>query len=96
MNPENWLNPAGSRPAPSKITAAAPLIFLEDYDINIARYLVQVVDILDEQSAPSPMKPQHYQACTTAQRINGAVNFFSILDGWWREGYNGKTWLGRS
>ena len=61
------------------------LVFLEDYDINLARYLTQGVDIWlntprppNEASGTSGMKAA----------INGVLNF-SVLDGWWREGYNG-------
>jgi starch phosphorylase len=59
------------------------VIFLEDYDINIARYLIQGCDIwlsnprrLREASGTSGMKAG----------INGVVNV-SILDGWWSEAY---------
>ncbi|MBM3708667.1 MAG: glycosyltransferase family 1 protein, partial [Actinobacteria bacterium] len=59
------------------------IIFLEDYDINIARYLVQGCDLwlgtprqLREASGTSGMKAA----------INGVINM-SILDGWWHEAY---------
>jgi glycogen phosphorylase len=61
------------------------LVFLEDYDMNLARYLTQGVDVWlntpripNEASGTSGMKAA----------MNGVLNF-SILDGWWREGYNG-------
>jgi starch phosphorylase len=60
------------------------IVFLEDYDMNIARYLVQGVDVwmnnprrLNEASGTSGMKAA----------ANGVLNF-SISDGWWHEGYN--------
>jgi starch phosphorylase len=63
------------------------LAFLEDYDMNIARYLVQGVDVwlntprrTREASGTSGMKAA----------LNGVLNF-SVLDGWWREGYNGSN-----
>jgi starch phosphorylase len=63
------------------------LVFLEDYDMNIARFLVQGVDVwlntprrTREASGTSGMKAA----------LNGVLNF-SVLDGWWREGYNGKN-----
>jgi starch phosphorylase len=63
------------------------LVFVEDYDMNLARYLVQGVDVwLNtprrslEASGTSGMKAG----------LNGVLNF-SILDGWWREAYNGKN-----
>lgn len=59
------------------------IVFLENYDINVARYLVQGVDVwlntprrLQEASGTSGMKAA----------ANGALNL-SILDGWWNEGY---------
>jgi glycogen phosphorylase len=61
------------------------LVFLEDYDINLARYLVQGVDIW----LNTPRRPNEASG-TSGQKaaMNGVLNF-SILDGWWREGYNG-------
>src|SRR5829696_5686567 len=59
------------------------MVFLENYDINIARYLVQGVDVWlntprrgMEASGTSGMKAA----------VNGVPNC-SILDGWWVEGY---------
>ncbi len=63
------------------------LIFLEDYDMNIARYLVQGVDIWMN----NPRRPNEASGTSGMKAaLNGALNF-SILDGWWREGYNGKN-----
>ena len=63
------------------------LVFLEDYDIHLARYLVQGVDVW----LNSPRQPMEASG-TSGQKaaLNGALNF-SVLDGWWREGYNGKN-----
>ncbi len=61
------------------------LVFVEDYDMNLARYLVQGVDIWMN----TPRRP--YEASGTSgmkAAVNGALNF-SVLDGWWREAYNG-------
>ena len=61
------------------------LVFLEDYDLNLARYLIQGVDVW----LNTPRRPN--EACGTSGQkaaINGVLNF-SVLDGWWREGYNG-------
>jgi len=63
------------------------LVFLEDYDMNLARYLVQGVDIWMN----TPRRP--YEASGTSgmkAALNGALNF-SVLDGWWREAYNGTN-----
>ncbi|MBM3145214.1 MAG: glycosyltransferase family 1 protein [Chloroflexi bacterium] len=61
------------------------LVFLEDYDMNLARYLVQGVDVW----LNTPRRPNEASG-TSGQKaaLNGALNF-SVLDGWWREGYNG-------
>lgn len=63
------------------------LVFLEDYDINLARYLVQGVDVW--LNTP---RPPNEASGTSGQKaaLNGALNL-SILDGWWREGYNGAN-----
>jgi starch phosphorylase len=63
------------------------LVFLEDYDINLARYLVQGVDVW----LNTPRRPNEASG-TSGQKaaLNGALNF-SVLDGWWREGFNGKN-----
>jgi starch phosphorylase len=63
------------------------VVLLEDYDINVARYLVQGVDVW----LNNPRRP--YEASGTSgmkAALNGAPNF-SVLDGWWAEGYNGRN-----
>ncbi len=60
------------------------IVFLEDYDISIARQLVQGVDIW----LNNPRRP--LEACGTSgmkSTANGALNL-SVLDGWWVEGFN--------
>jgi starch phosphorylase len=60
------------------------IIFLEDYDMNVARYLVQGADAW----LNTPRRP--FEACGTSgmkAAINGVINI-SILDGWWNEGYS--------
>jgi starch phosphorylase len=61
------------------------LIFLEDYDITW-RYLVQGVDVW-MNTPRRPMKPPVLGHESRPQR---RLNF-SILDGWWREGFNGEN-----
>lgn len=60
------------------------LVFLEDYDMNLARYLIQGVDVW----LNTPRRPLEASG-TSGQKaaMNGVLNF-SVLDGWWREGYN--------
>jgi starch phosphorylase len=64
--------------------SAGRVVFLEDYDIPLARALVQGVDVWlnlprrrEEASGTSGMKAA----------LNGALNL-SVLDGWWDEGYD--------
>jgi starch phosphorylase len=60
------------------------IVFLENYDINIARYMVQGCDVW----LNTPRRP--YEACGTSgmkAAANGGLNL-SILDGWWCEGYD--------
>jgi starch phosphorylase len=63
------------------------LVFLEDYDMNLARYLVQGVDVW----LNTPRRPNEASG-TSGQKaaLNGVLNF-SVLDGWWQEGYNGHN-----
>jgi len=61
------------------------IAFIEDYDLQVARYLVQGVDVW----LNTPRRP--YEASGTSGQkaaINGIPNL-SVLDGWWAEGYNG-------
>jgi len=62
-------------------------VFLEDYDQEIARQLVQSVDVW----LNVPRRPQEASG-TSGQKvgINGGLNL-SILDGWWLEGYEGSN-----
>jgi len=64
---------------------AGRLAFIEDYDINVGRHLVQGVDVWIN----NPRRP--LEACgTSGQKVvlNGGLNL-SILDGWWAEAYDG-------
>src|ERR671919_1732616 len=62
-------------------------VFIEDYDMEIARVLVQGVDVW----LNNPRRP--LEACGTSgmkAALNGAVNC-SVLDGWWDECYDGTN-----
>ena len=59
------------------------IVFLEDYDINVARYLVRGVDVWLNTPRP-PMEASGTSGMKAA--INGALNM-STFDGWWCEGY---------
>lgn len=63
------------------------MVFLEDYNMAIARYLVQGVDVWMN----TPRRPNEASGTSGMKAaMNGCLNF-SILDGWWAEGYNGKN-----
>ncbi len=63
------------------------LVFLEDYDMNLARYLVQGVDVWMN----NPRRPNEASGTSGMKAaLNGVLNF-SVLDGWWREAYNGHN-----
>ncbi len=60
------------------------VVFLEDYDLNVARYLVQGVDVW----LNTPRRPMEASGTSGMKAAcNGGLNM-SILDGWWDEGYN--------
>jgi len=63
------------------------LVFLDDYDMNLARYLIQGVDVWMN----TPRRPNEASG-TSGQKaaMNGVINF-SVLDGWWHEGFNGTN-----
>jgi glycogen phosphorylase len=63
------------------------IVFLEDYDISVARHLVQGVDVW----LNTPLRPQEASG-TSGMKVafNGGLNM-SILDGWWCEGYRGNN-----
>ncbi len=63
------------------------VVFVEDYDQEIARQLVQSVDVW----LNVPRRPQEASG-TSGEKvaINGGLNL-SILDGWWLEGYDGTN-----
>ncbi len=62
-------------------------VFVEDYDINVGRYLVQGVDVW----LNNPRRPLEASG-TSGQKVvlNGGLNL-SVLDGWWAEAYDGRN-----
>jgi len=63
------------------------VVFLDDYDINLARHLVQGVDVW----LNNPRRPLEASG-TSGQKVvlNGGLNL-SILDGWWAEAFDGHN-----
>ena len=69
---------------------AGNIVFLEDYDMQLGRWLVSGVDVwLNNPSAP------HEASGTSGMKaaVNGRLNL-SILDGWWAEGFDGSNGWG--
>jgi starch phosphorylase len=63
------------------------IVFLENYDINLARYMVQGVDVW----LNTPRRPMEASGTSGMKATaNGGINC-SILDGWWVEGYTPDT-----
>ena len=64
---------------------AGKLLFIEDYDIDVGRHLVQGVDVW----LNTPRRPLEASG-TSGQKVvlNGGLNL-SVLDGWWAEAYDG-------
>jgi starch phosphorylase len=61
------------------------VVFLEDYDMVIARFMVKGCDVW----LNNPIRPLEASGTSGMKAaINGTLNF-SILDGWWDESYNG-------
>lgn len=59
------------------------IVFLEDYDMNVARYLVQGCDVW----LNTPLRPMEASGTSGMKAAaNGALNV-STLDGWWDEAY---------
>jgi len=66
---------------------AGRIAFIEDYDINVTRHMIQGVDVW----LNNPRRPLEASG-TSGQKavLNGGLNC-SILDGWWAEAYNGMN-----
>jgi starch phosphorylase len=63
------------------------IAFIEDYNIEVARYLVQGVDVW----LNTPRRPLEASGTSGMKvTVNGGINF-SVLDGWWCEGYKGDN-----
>jgi starch phosphorylase len=66
---------------------ANKFVFIEDYDINVGRYLVQGVDVW----LNNPRRPLEASGTSGMKVVlNGGLNL-SILDGWWAEAYDGEN-----
>ena len=66
---------------------AGRIVFVEDYDINVCRHLIQGVDVW----LNNPRRPLEASG-TSGQKVvlNGGLNC-SILDGWWAEAFDSRN-----
>jgi starch phosphorylase len=66
------------------------IIFIENYDMNVARHLVQSVDLW----LNTPRRPNEASGTSGEKAALNAVPNFSVMDGWWVEGFNGEDgWI---
>lgn len=66
---------------------ARRVVFLENYDITVARMFVQGCDVW----LNNPIKPREASGTSGMKAaVNGSLNF-STLDGWWPEAYDGEN-----
>jgi glucan phosphorylase len=66
---------------------AGRIAFLEDYDMHVARYLLQGVDLW----LNTPLPPMEASGTSGMKAALNGVPSLSILDGWWLEGYDGTN-----
>jgi starch phosphorylase len=59
------------------------VVFIEDYDINVARYLVEGVDVW----LNTPRRPREASGTSGMKAAANGVLNLSVLDGWWAEAY---------
>ncbi len=65
------------------------IVFLEDYDLTVARYMVQGVDVW----LNTPRRPMEASGTSGMKAAANGVLNLSVLDGWWPEAYaSGTGW----
>lgn len=66
------------------------ILFLQDYDMALARNMVQGVDVW----LNTPTRPQEASGTSGQKAVMNGVMQFGVLDGWWVEGYKkGAGWM---
>lgn len=63
------------------------IAFIQDYDLQVARYLVQGVDVW----LNTPRRPYEASGTSGQKAAANGIPSLSVLDGWWAEGYNGAN-----
>lgn len=59
------------------------IIFLENYDMSLAKYLIHGVDVW----LNTPQRPLEASGTSGEKAVMNGIPNFSVLDGWWAEGY---------
>lgn len=68
---------------------AGKILFVENYDIDLAKHLISGVDIW----LNTPTRPLEASGTSGEKAVMNGVMNFSVLDGWWAEGYKpGAGW----
>jgi starch phosphorylase len=70
-----------------RIDLFGKVVFIEDYDINVARHLVAGADIW----LNTPRRPMEASGTSGMKALIHGGLHFSTMDGWWREAYNGNN-----
>jgi starch phosphorylase len=63
------------------------LVFIENYDVHVARQMTAGCDVW----LNNPRRPLEASGTSGMKTSSHGCLNFSILDGWWREGYNGSN-----
>ena len=69
--------------AADALKMALPIVYLEDYDMDIAKYMCSGVDLW----LNTPQKPQEASGTSGMKAAMNGVPSLSVLDGWWIEGH---------
>lgn len=66
------------------------IIFIQNYDMEVARYLVSGVDVW----LNTPTRPLEASGTSGEKAVMNGTLHFSVLDGWWAEGYRKEAgWM---
>ncbi len=69
--------------AAKQLAGDVPVIYLEDYDIELAKFLVSGVDLW----LNTPLKPHEASGTSGMKCAFNGIPSLSVLDGWWLEGH---------
>jgi starch phosphorylase len=70
-----------------RVDCFGKVVFIEDYDINVARHLVAGADIW----LNTPRRPMEASGTSGMKTLIHGGMHFSTMDGWWREAFNGAN-----